>query len=293
MPTENSGALPTMPDIFEYGDYRRYLHDWFDARKASNRGMSHRWLMKAVGSSDPSMLAHILSGRRSPTAERVERLIEVIGLEGDASAYFRALVAFAQAGDSEERSRCRAAVADLLARQRPPGLGENHFAYLSSWSVPAVLELAHFPDFEEDPAWIAARLDPPVTLEEARRNLEICVSLGLVGRDATGRLRPMALTLRTPENVEKLASWPFVRDGIALAARGIELQFASPEYAAEAVFLGCSLAVPASRIPELRRRLFEMQSELATATEPWLAASDRVVQLSISLVPVARPPSTG
>src|SRR5687767_4741500 len=95
-----------MPDIFEYGDYRKYLQAWFDARKAASRKISHRWLMKAVGSRDPSMLAHILSGRRNPTAERIQRLVEVMGLDGDAAAHFHALVALSQARDPAERSRC-------------------------------------------------------------------------------------------------------------------------------------------------------------------------------------------
>ena len=32
----------SLPDLYAYLDYRKYLEDWFDARKAANPRFSHR-----------------------------------------------------------------------------------------------------------------------------------------------------------------------------------------------------------------------------------------------------------
>ncbi len=280
--------MPT-PDVFEFADYRKYLAAWFDAKKEENPRLSHRWFAKELGTANPSVLANIISGRRQLPADRIDAFCTVLELDRMEAAYFRALVDFGHAGDRGEADRAWATLADLRAQAQPPGVGVDSFGFLASWYIPAVHELARLPGFVEDPVWIASRMDPPITPEEARQALDTCENLGFLRREE-GRLVGAHPNVRTSETVQALSSWPYHRDGVELAARGLQRSLAGgvPGLRQETVFLGATLAVPASKIPEIRRSMYEMLARVNAATEPWTAESDRVVHLTLALVPVAR-----
>src|SRR5688500_6819670 len=107
---------PSMIDIFVYADFRKYLEDWFEARKKANRRFSHRAFARRFGSTDPRLLNNVIRGRRPLTPERTEEFVRVLGLEGEAADCFRLLVRFGQAQDSAERERALAEIAVLWSR---------------------------------------------------------------------------------------------------------------------------------------------------------------------------------
>src|SRR5690349_8932600 len=56
-------------DVFDYGNFREYLVDWFEAAQRLDSRVSHRWFAQRLGSSNPSVLHNVISGRRSLTDE--------------------------------------------------------------------------------------------------------------------------------------------------------------------------------------------------------------------------------
>lgn len=276
----------SLPDVFAYARYRKYLSDWFDAKKAANRRLSHRWLARELGTRDPSVLVNILSGRRPITDERIEPFVRVLGLEGARADYFRALVAFEDATSEEAALRAWAALADLRTREQPE-IGLDAFEFMSAWYIPAIRELARHPRFDPAPAWIARHLDPPITEEQAAKGLAVCLRLGYL-READGRVVISEPTVRTPPQITQLMTWPYHRDGLSLAADGLNRLRAGADrqFIESTVFLGGTLAVPASRIREVRHAVFEMLSRLSTLCDTFEEPPDRVVHLTVSMVPV-------
>lgn len=277
------------PDVLDFADYRKYLAAWFEAKKKENPRLSHRWFASELGTANPSVLANIVAGRRPLPAERVGAFCAVLGLAGLHAEYFAALVDFGNAAERAEADRAWATLAELRARALPPEVGVDSFGFLARWYIPAIHELARLPGFVEDPDWIAACMDPPLTPDEARHALDVCERLGFFVRE-DGRLVAAQPTVRTPETVRALATWPLHRDGIELAARGLQRMLAGgvPGLQQETAFLSLTVAVPASRIPEIRRQMYEMLARVNAAAEPWASESDRVVHLTLALVPVAR-----
>ena len=50
------------PVVFGYLDYRKYLRDWFDAKKLRNPRYSHRAFSRRTGQRSPSFLADVIKG---------------------------------------------------------------------------------------------------------------------------------------------------------------------------------------------------------------------------------------
>jgi len=285
--------MPTRPDIFGYAQYRRYIDDWFTSRKAERPRLSHRWVSKRLGSTDPGLLANLVSGRRSLAGARITDWIALLELEGDAAEYFRALVSFEDAIDQPTATRAWAQLAEIRARRADPAIGPDSFELLGAWYVPAVRELVACVDFDDDPAWIAARLDPPITVDEAERAIAIALRLGFLRRGDEGRLVRAEPSARTPNEVTGLATWPFHRDGNALVERSLQLLRSGerPGYERETLFLGNVTALPGSQLADLRAELFQLFFKVSAEADARAERGDpcdRVVLLSLSLVPVTR-----
>jgi len=74
-------ARPTPPSVFEYLDYRRYLADYFTARRISDANFSLRAFALKAGLplSNSSFFSKVIAGKRNLTLERV--MIEALRLE--------------------------------------------------------------------------------------------------------------------------------------------------------------------------------------------------------------------
>jgi uncharacterized protein (TIGR02147 family) len=278
------GSIPV--SVFDYDDFRKFLGDWLEAARAADPRVSHRWFAQRLGSTNPSALSHIVKNRRPLTEDRVPAFARILGLDATEAEYFAALVAFGQAETAAAADAAFATLTELRTRRSAAGVPDA-FAFFGSWAIPAIYEMTRFPNFDEDPAWIAERTDPPISPEEAARALEICERLGFLSR-CEGRLRPGDGTVRTPERVKALATWPYHRDGLGHAVRGLHRLYGDVEFQAESAFLGSSFAIPVSRVAEIRKLLYEVQHRIVGMAEQWSDESDRVMHLTLSMVPVAR-----
>jgi uncharacterized protein (TIGR02147 family) len=277
------------PDVLEYAEYRKYLSDWFDAKKAEQPKLSHRWVMRRVGSRDPSVLISIVSGRRPLAADRLDAFVDMLELDGVRAEYFRALVAFGEAQTPQAASAAWTTLAELRFEENVRGIRADELEFLSTWYIPATHELARNPAFQGTAAWVAAHLEPAITEDEAQRALDVCARLGYLV-EADGGLRYAQISAVTAPMVRKLASWPYHRDGLALADRGLQKIRAGADrhFIAGTVFLGGTFAVHESRLPELRRAVFDLLTRLGATTDAWEDTPDRVLQVEVSMVPVGR-----
>jgi uncharacterized protein (TIGR02147 family) len=282
--------MPSAPaiDLYDYTDFRAFLRDWIEGARAADRKVSHRWFARKVGSTNPSSLSHVIEGRRPLRPERVEAFVAALALHGDEAEYFRALVDEAHAATPAAASAAYARAAELRSIHRSGDVStRDEFAFLASWVIPAVYELSRFPSFREDPEWIAARLDPPSTADEVRRALEVCLRLGYLRREGE-RLVPVDPTLQTPARVVRQATWALHREGLARAAETLRRLPGNTALQAETGFFGCVVAVPADKMGEIRKILYDVQHRICGMASEFSAPPDQVIHLAFAAVPVAR-----
>ncbi|HVZ36931.1 MAG TPA: DUF4423 domain-containing protein, partial [Polyangiaceae bacterium] len=156
------------------------------------------------------------------------------------------------------------------------------FAYLSHWYNPAIRELAARADFNEDPRWIAARLQPRISPAEAAGALKLLLSLGLLVRDPnTGRVLRGEPTLTTEHEVRSLGAAAFHRQMIERAAESLEsVPAAQRDLAALTV---CISPETAARVKERIHQFREALTELCDSD----VAGAVVYQLNVQWFPLS------
>lgn len=273
------------PSVFDYLDFRTFLSDWFHYRKAENPRFSHRAVARRLGSTDPSVLSNVMAGRRNLTEDRIPKLVTVLGLADAEGTYFAQLVAFGQATTAEEKQRCWSGLVRERLRHEGPSLVGDQLRYMSCWFYSAVYTLAECHDFRPDPSWIADRLRPRITEQEATEALELLSRLGYLVLDGD-RVVLHQPVLRTPQVVDDLATYGYHRDTNRIAGTVLE-RLLEPKVARETGFLGFTISVEESRIEELRALIWEELLGVAYRANEWTGRRERVVQVSIQMFPVS------
>lgn len=173
---------PSDPHPLDFDDYRAYLREWFERRAGhpSQRGFADQ-----VHCS-PSLVTHVLKGRRPLDADRARRWHVHLGLEAERAELFVAMVESEDGPDAATRlrasDRVRAARHFREGRKR----SEATAALYSKWWIPAVNELAQLPGFRPEASWISGALCPSITEAQAQEALETLLDLGLLRRTERG-----------------------------------------------------------------------------------------------------------
>lgn len=271
------------PEVFAYLDHRRFLSDWFDWRKASNPRFSHRLFARLAGQSSPSLLMEVIQGRRNLTSATTAAFVRAMALSPEEAEFFGLLVELDRAESDEARNRVVARIQGSRHFQAARRIEGAAFAYLSSWYIPAIRELALCPGFRADPAWIAATLIPRITTAQAQAALDTLISLGMLQFEADGRVVVVEATVATAHEVAGLAAHNYHRGMLARAAEGIETFRPTERH------LGSlTVAVPSALLPQLKKALAEFQERMLCLCDGAEGVRDRVLQIGLQIVPLSQ-----
>lgn len=276
-------SKPTAPEVYRTLDYRRFLADWFAWKKQINPRFSHRVFARLAKQKSPSLLKHVIDGRRNLTAPNVALFAQAMKLDRAASAFFAALVDLEQADDAEGRNRAWQRISATRRFREARRIEGEGFRYLSHWYYPAIRELAARADFRDDPAWLARTLRPRITVAQARTALSELRSMGLL-IEADGQLLPAEASVVTPAEVLDTALHNYHQGMIARAAEAVE-GFAPHERH----LLGVTVAIPAALVPQLKQELNDIQARLLDLCDSAAGEPERVFQLNLHLFPLSAP----
>jgi len=276
--SSSAGAI----DVFGYLDYRAFLRDFYNAKKSGARGFSFRSFSRKAGLKSPNYLKLVIDGERNLSDDMAERFASACGLGDDEARYFIDLVAFNQAATLAERNKHYARITGYQRYRKAHKLDLAHAAYYSAWYMPAIRELAARHDFQDDPAWLAEQLVPPITRLEAERSLQILTELGLLVRDASGKLKQADVLLSTGPETRGLHIAAYHRGMMQRAMESIDLVPAGErDISSLTVCLGANgLRSFKERVQRFRRELLELS---ALEDDP-----EQVVQMNFQLFPLSK-----
>ncbi len=279
---------PPAPDLYSYLDYRRYLDDWFRARKAANPRYSHRLFARKAGHKNPSLLLLVVQRKRNLSPTNVEGFTRALGLTGDEARFFSRLVQLDQAATQAEQNEAWGYISASRRFREARQLEGAGFEIISRWYVSAIHELARRDDFEPDPAWIARSLRPKITVAQARRGLELLTDVGMLQEGPGGRVSPRDVSLVTPHEVAGLAARNY-HDGMLELARGSIAAFPREQRHLCAV----TVCIPRSLVPKLKREFDAFQERLLDLCDGAEDAPEQVYQAQLALFPLSAPPGDG
>ena len=276
----------TVPEIFTYLAYRRFLNDWFAQKKSVNPRFSHRLFARRAQVRSPSLLKEVIAGRRNLTSTTIQGFAQAMNLREEEALFFTDLVHLDQAKGSEGKNTAweRVAASRRFRSARP--IEGAMVRDLSTWYYPATRELAHRDDFCDDPQWVASQLIPKITPSQAQEALDTLHELGMLV-EADGKTGPADVSLATPHEagVNGMAVHNYHQ---AMLERA---QFAMQTVPAEERHL-CALtvAIPSEMVAKLKSELDSFQERLLNLCDEHARQSERVYQVNFQMFPLSRDP---
>lgn len=208
-------------DIFAYSDFRQFLIDYVAALKRKDPKFSQRYLQDKIGASSSGWFTDIVKGRIRLTAHMLFRLADVLGLQAEETEYLEALVDYQQPASAEEKSRRLEAL--LIRKEIKPDLvGREKFELYREWYHSAVRELLFFFRFKDDYAALAKKLNPPITVSQAKASIRLLQALELIKADESGRLRPSSPIIQKDATVQSLLMKDYFRKKMELGIQALE-----------------------------------------------------------------------
>jgi uncharacterized protein (TIGR02147 family) len=271
------------PDLFVYLDYRQYLRDAFEAMKAKDRKTSFRSFAKEAGFTSPNFLQLVISGTRNLSSANIPGTIRALGLNKQESEFFANMVGFEQAEGFEEKNFHYQKMLRSRRYTEAKPIEKGQYVYLEQWYNPVVREMLSHKDFTGDPAWIARRIQPALTVAQVEKSIELLNALGMIRRDETGgkwlQAEPI---ISTPAEVESLAVANYHRSVLKLASDSIEA-FSSGERDLRAATLG----IPKSAYPQIKRKMEELWREILALSQDG-GKVEEVYQVNLQVFPLTK-----
>jgi len=249
------------PELMEYKNYRSYLADWYLWMKETKQGFSYRTFSRWAGFSSPNQLQLIIQGKRNITPSTVGKFVKILKLGRRERTYFELLVNLNQAATAEAKAGFLLEISSLFKRYRE-NLKHSQFEYLMKWYYPVIRELVTTEGFRPDRHAIARRVGHGVTPRNVDEALEKLETLGLIRRDAKGRIVQADAIVSTGEETDAAASYFYHRQMMRLALAALDEQL--PD---ERNFTGITLACRRDDVGEIAQMITDCRRQILAYLE--------------------------
>jgi uncharacterized protein (TIGR02147 family) len=282
-------------DIFQYGDYRTFLADFYHREKDGSPGFSYRAFARRAGLASPNYLKLVIDGARPVTEKNLSAFLRGLKLGSAEADYFRTLVSMKESRDDKEKVSLLERMLRLRMRHSgdPLQVDKDRWEILRSWHHWAIREMVLLEDFRAEPAWIASRLGRKITPAQARESLELLQRLQFLKPDpVTGALRQSDAMITTADEISNLIIRHIHRQFIEL---GLVSLFHDPVGVRE--MNGVTLALRTDQIPVFKKMLKDFRRELnrqfsgassTGADHPRATGADHVYHLEMMFFPVTK-----
>lgn len=260
-----------------FRDYLKYRIELETEARPGRRKISLRRYAKSLGYSSPSLLSMMLRGVRAPSDEALLTLFTRWDLSPKEREYLRTIAHLEKAQKKGKDTT------QLLKRMGRIGsiptyhkIDLQKFNAIREWYYLVIKLLVGSPDFQEDPAWIAKRLRRKVGHAKIQEALDTMLSLGILERDSSGKLRPSFGYAETTHNVPSHAIREHHKGMIARALEAVEEQEIGNRN-----LNSLTLRFDANRMEAAKEKMLQFVKEFNQEFES--PESTRVFQLNLQL----------
>jgi uncharacterized protein (TIGR02147 family) len=213
-----------MESIFSYTDFRQYLREYFQEKKAASPAFSYRMLAERAGFKARDYLLRVMNGQRNLSHDSADKLSKYFRFSEKQAEYFHALVLFNQAETTLEKEKIFARLAEIQKYGKHQRLRQAQFMYLSSWHHIALRSLLPLLNKSEasDPERVGLLLDPVISGKQVKDSIELLIGLGLLNKTPKGTYSVGDLALTTGDEVAALSVAGFHKTAMDLAKRSID-----------------------------------------------------------------------
>lgn len=275
-----------MNSVFEYTNYRLFLKDYYEQKKAES-GFTYRDFAGLTGMNSTSWLLHLIKGTKNLSPETAARIAKALKLNRAESEYFELLVPFTQAKTNAAKDQTYQRMLGLKRKLKIVKLGEEQYDYYLKWYHPVIRSLVTKVDFGQDsgnPDYgaLARCLVPPIPAAEAKKSVKLLEKLGIISLGPDGRYTHANSVVSTGDEVASLNVINYHRQ-VSRLAEAAHDRASREERDISALTLGISeedFKTIKARIQAFRKEIME----LALGSKD----ADRVYQLNFQFFPVGR-----
>ena len=204
-----------LPDIFEYFDYRKYLHDWYKAKKESNTCYTYRFISQRVDI-DPGYLVKIFQGQKHFNLKKLPALAKLLKLNQKKTEYFELLVLYNKAkADTEIQHYFEKLLSYLeLGKEQ---VEADKYEFYQKWYHTVIREIIRVTPISDNFEELAQVLLPKITASQARKSVELLERLEFIYKDDSGIYQPKNKFISTGKNLPPVVIRNFQKDMMSLA----------------------------------------------------------------------------
>jgi uncharacterized protein (TIGR02147 family) len=210
-----------MPDIFQYTDYRKFLRDFYEAKKASQKGFTHRFISKALGFKSTGSFAQILQGKTNISTQMIANFVAFLKLKKEEGDYFELMVLFNQSKSHAEKKRYFEKVI-AFPKSNFKVVDSNQYAYYEKWYYSVIREILAFFPFKDDFKELAKMLEPPISPSEAQKAVKLLEDLHFIKQDEQGYYKKVDAIITTGYEAKSLAINQFTLETMELARASLD-----------------------------------------------------------------------
>jgi uncharacterized protein (TIGR02147 family) len=209
-----------MPSIFEYLDYRKFLHDFYNEKKRKNPHFSYQTWANKAGFRSKSFFPELISGKKNIAGDAIDSIAHSIGLDGKSFAYFETLIAFNQSKTHEQKARSWARLAEFNRRSSARLLIRDQHDFYRQWYHHTVRELIVMHDIANDWERLASLVVPAITPRQAKVSVALLLRLGLI-RKTGKRYELTDAVVTSGDEVRSVAVTEFHLQNLDIAKKAV------------------------------------------------------------------------
>jgi len=279
-----------MANIYNYLNYREFLHDSYSTKKAENPRYSFQILAEKAGFKSKSFLADVIDGKKNLSEKSVFSLQKALEMSDADFTYFKTLVAFNQAETTTQKDHFFKQLVQSNRLVTARLVLSDRYDFYSHWYHNTVRELVCFVDFHEDYALLGRTLHPAISDRQARASVDLLTRLGFIRKQGAHYVQTDP-DITTGDTVSSLAIENFHLQNLSLAAESIDT------CPAQERDISCLIAtLSGSQFDEVKKEVRDFRKKLVAiinkGDDP-AGRTKRAYHFSMQLFPTSRKVDVG
>ena len=270
--------------IFEYLDYREFLRDYYQSKKAANPAFSLRAFSDKIGFKAKDFISRVMQGDKNLSTQSIQKIVTGLKFGKREASFFEDLVWFNQAETMDEKNSWFQKMQNELKIVRFTE-GQHQLAFYqyqvySHWRHLVVRSLIGMYGFHGDFTSLAKSVHPTITIEEAKESVELLEKCNLVKKNEDGSYELVNKDITTGDRTSKIALRGFHQHCLALGAESIDRDPPTMRNIS-----GSTLGISQAGYEKIVERMSAFRKEIAQIANEDKDA-DKVYQMQLLLFPI-------
>ena len=270
--------------IFEYLDYREFLRDYYQSKKAANPAFSLRAFSDKIGFKAKDFISRVMQGDKNLSTQSIQKIVTGLKFGKREASFFEDLVWFNQAETMDEKNSWFQKMQNELKIVRFTE-GQHQLAFYqyqvySHWRHLVVRSLIGMYGFHGDFTSLAKSVHPTITIEEAQESVELLEKCNLVKKNEDGSYELVNNDITTGDRTSKIALRGFHQHCLALGAESIDRDPPTMRNIS-----GLTLGISQAGYEKIVERMSAFRKEIAQIASEDKDA-DKVYQMQLLLFPI-------